>query len=201
VYEDTGIMVRNVYQKIFNIVFTENYSGNVINGINALSTTEDIISALGEPTYGTSEYGVFGYKGEKIYVFFSTAYSSLQISVYRVEDYEKEDFAKLIENYNEEQNVKKFVSSVTDIWRDYSSYEYDTNYVNLQYALKGVAIQFNVTKDHGIIIYENYNGQIAEGKTLEDLKQGSTIKNVYYKNENSVHICEQDRIEEYTKME
>ena len=127
----------------------------------------EIINILGTPTFGNEQDIVIGYKGKDIYVFFSKD----EISVYRVEkSYDFKEFEDLISRFNENKNVKTFVSGATDIWPDYDLYTYDSDYVNLQYSLKGIKIQFNITKNHGVIIYNNYIG------TKEN-----TLKNTYFK--------------------
>lgn len=180
-YEE-GIQARNVYKKVFNIVFKEEYGKPVINGINPGMTNEEIIKILGEPTI-TSKYSeVIGYKGEQVYVFFYYG----DISVYRVENYESEAFAKLVQGYINGEDVKTFVSGLTDIWPDYDEYNYDEDYVNLIYTLKGIKIQFNVTSNHGVIVYNNYTGEIIENMTIDNIKQEELKNKVFFVNENTI---------------
>lgn len=180
-YEE-GIQARNVYKKVFNIVFKEEYGKPVINGINPGMTNEEIIKILGDPTI-TSKYSeVIGYKGEQVYVFFYYG----DISVYRVENYESEAFAKLVQGYINGEDVKTFVSGLTDIWPDYDEYNYDEDYVNLIYTLKGIKIQFNVTSNHGVIVYNNYTGEIIENMTIDNIKQEELKNKVFFVNENTI---------------
>lgn len=181
VYEE-GIEVRNVYKKVFNIVFNANYTEPVINGITTNMTEEEIIGILGKPTITSKNTEIFGYKGKEIYVFF--AYGD--ISIYRVDGFNSTEFAKLVENYINGTDVKTFVSSITDIWPDYDKYEYDENYINLVYTLKGIKIQFNITSNHGIIVHNNYTGQILEGVTLENVNTDELKNKVFFENTNTM---------------
>lgn len=193
IYGDRGIEVRRVYKKIFNIVFTEAYTGAVINGIKPGMEKQEIVSILGTPTIQGNDEAIFGYKGEYVYVFFTYG----EISVYRVEEYDSTSFAKLVEKYINGMDVKTFVSSITDIWPDYDQYNYDSNFVNLIYTLKGIKIQFNITANHGVIVYNNYEGQITEGKTIEELNTEELKDKVYFENTNTMLENEAIRAEYY----
>lgn len=186
-YSNNGIAVRNVYKKVYNIVFRNNYSGNVLNGINTQMSIEEVIEILGQPTFGNLEDGLIGYKGTEIYAFF---YYN-QISIYRVENYETDDFINAIKEFKEREDIKKYISSITDMWPDYDLYSYDTGYVNLSYVLKGIKIQFNITNKHGVIIGNNYNGNISE---LTKLKEEFGIEEIYFENEDFVYEAEKTRV-------
>lgn len=184
-YEEEGIQVRNVYKKVFNIVFKENYQSPVINGITTKTTTEEIKQILGKPTIISEDMEIFGYKGKDIYVLFSEN----RISVYRVEYYDTLEFVEIVKKYIEDRDVKKFVSSITDIWPDYDEYEYGSEYINLEYALKGIKIRFNVTKNHGVIIYNNCDKAIFNNEDSEILKN-----NVFYENKNAILLNEEGQL-------
>ena len=116
-------------------------------------------------------------KGKEIYAFFTDT----SASIYRIEKSEDgyDDFLKLIEKFREDRNVKELTKNLTDIWSDYNVYEYDSNYVDIQYALRGVAIQFNVTSEHGLIVYKNYIGEINEGVNLQTFKDSQATVPAY----------------------
>lgn len=193
IYED-GIEIRNVYKKVFNIVFNENYNKPVLNGITTKMKKEEIIEILGNPTIVDEKEDIFGYKSNNIYVFFTYG----DISIYRVENYDTSVFVDLVKNYIEgTTNVKQFVSGITDTWPDYDIYDYDKNFVNLVYTLKGVKIQFNVTSNHGVIIYNNYTGEILEGMTTENVDLEKTKNKVFFENTNTLLENEINRIYYY----
>lgn len=142
---------------------------------------------MGEPAFGNVEEGIIGYKGTDIYVFFCYG----QISVYRVETYETAELINIIRNFSENRDVKKFVSAITDMWQDYDTYNYDTQFVNLKYSLKGVKVQFNVTSSHGLIVGSNYVGDIEE---LEQLKEELGLEEIYFQNIDFVYEAEKERL-------
>ena len=167
IFEEQGLQIRTIYKKVFNIIFTSDYNKEVVNNIKTGTDLKEIIRILGTPTFGEENLGLIGYKGEKIYVFFTES----KISVYRVEDqYEKlDEFIILIEKFEREKNVKEFVNGITDIWPDYDQYDWDKNYVHLQYTLKGIKIEFNISSNQGITYSSNFTGKIRENLTVQDL--------------------------------
>ena len=187
-YFNNGIAIRNVYKKVFNILFREDYLGDVLNGINTKTSLEDVVKILGEPTFGTTEDGLIGYKGNDIYAFFS--YET--ISIYRVENCKTDRLLNILKNFKEQRDVKKFVSSITDMWSDYDTYSYDTQFVNLKYSLKGVKVQFNITSSHGLIVGSNYVGDIEE---LKKLKEEIGLEEIYFQNIDYVYEAEQNRLD------
>ncbi len=193
VYGNEGIQVKNVYKKVFNIVFKENYANSVVNGIIPGMEKKEIVDILGTPTITSNNTDIFGYKGKGIYIFF--AYGD--ISVYRVEEYESTKFAKLVEDYINGTDVKKFVSSITDVWPDYDQYNYNENFVNLVYTLKGIKIQFNITSNHGVVIYNNYTGQIIPGMTIENIDIDELKNKVFFENANTMLENEITRADYY----
>lgn len=193
IYEQEGIQVRTVYKKVFNIVFKENYKNPVINGITTNMTEEQIKQILGEPTIKSEDMQIFGYKGNDIYVFFSYG----DISIYRVDKYDSIEFAKLVEDYINKSDVKSFVSGITDIWPDYDQYYYDDDFVNLVYTLKGIKIQFNVTKNHGVIVHNNYEGQIIEGMTTQNINTNELHNKIFFKDTNTMLENEITRVNYY----
>ena len=51
IYFDEGIEIKTINKKVFNIVFTEKYQNEVVNGIKVNTSFEDIKSILGTPTF------------------------------------------------------------------------------------------------------------------------------------------------------
>lgn len=190
IFENEGIAIRSVYKKVFNVVFRYNYTGNIVNNINVEMTEnlDSIINILGEPTFDNREISnLIGYKGKDIYVFFGIG----EISVYRVENTGSDILLSNLKEFNETKNLKKFISTITSTWQDYDKYDYNENYIDLVYALKGIKFQFNVTASNGVIIYNNYIGDIKE---LKEYKDTTGIKELYFVNADSVFQEELRRI-------
>lgn len=167
IYFNEGFKIRNVYNKVFNIIFTKQYQKEVIQNIKTGMSNEEIIQVLGVPTYKDENNYLIGYKNQTLYVFFCDG----EISVYRNEqNYEIEEFENLIKEYNETKDYNTFVTKLTDLWPDYDSFTKTNNRVSLRYTLKGITIDFNVITNNGITLYKNSNQAL-----LEDIRNGEMI--------------------------
>lgn len=199
-YASEGIKIRNVKNKVFNLIFTEDYSENIVNDLTTKSTLQEVIQKLGNPTFGSLEEQTIGYKNNQIYIFFTED----EVSVYRVEDIKDTDkFIEEVNKYISENNLKVFVSNVTDIWNDYERYYYDSNTVDLEYILKGVKIQYSITSNHGITFYRNYTGNILENKNYKQLSEieiKEIPKYIYFSSLDSVEEYELNRAEKHRTM-
>ncbi len=166
VYFDEGYEIRTIQGKTFNIVFNKKYGNDVIEGYKPGDDLEKIKTSLGTPYENKN---MIEYKTKDFYVIFSNE----EISIYPNRRNDYTEFEKLVEKYNEKQDINDFIYELTDIWPDYDIYNNDNNYVELYYTLKGVKISFSSRDSEGIQIYENYKGDIKTN--TED------YKNVYYK--------------------
>ena len=201
IYFDEGIKVRKISEKVYNVIFTIKNEEEIVNGIKVGTTFEEIIKKLGKPIFGTQEENVIGYKNEDIYIFFSEE----EISIYRNEEYNTQQFEKLLNKYiNKEIDVKEFMNELTYLWKDYSSYTYDSNYINISYPLKGIKIEMQSDTSKGIEIYNNYQNisEIEEyintnkitGKFEYDLVY---LEEVARKNSDSEHLYLTSTQQEY----
>lgn len=204
IYFDEGVEVKTISKKVFNIVFTEKYSNPVVNGIKVNTSFDEIKNILGEPTFNHSNYienkqkdiGYIGYKGKDIYVFFSEN----EISIYRVETIDTSTgLADAIANFNNNTETRSFISAITDMWPDYDLYGYDDDNLMLKYTLRGIKIAFTPS-EAGVYVYNNYNGYIADGVTIENIiKNANSIpQNVNIQlDKNLVDLYEEDRVKDY----
>lgn len=189
-YPEYGINIYEIDGKVFNLIFDTRYKQTVVNGIKVGETLENVIKILGAPTFGSLDDEYIGYKGEKVYVFFNNK----QISIYPTENKDS-DLSQLVAQYESDGSIKKLVSRATDAWENYEEYYYDEYTVNLTYPLEGIKIQFGITENHGIIIYNNYAGKIFNNYTQEELaKMEIEIPSyIYFVQEDSVNEYEKDR--------
>ena len=167
IYFDEGFKFKTVGRKIYNLIFTTKYDGEIAAGLNANSTAEEVIEVLGDPTF---EYGtnLYGYIGENNYLFFD--FTNNQVSIYPNLNLEDEDeFIELIEEMNESLDIKQFAMDLTSLWIDYDIYEYDSDYVDLQYTLRGVRLVISSSSlKNGIYIYQNYDGSLSNISSLDN---------------------------------
>ena len=154
IFFDEGIKYRKIGSKIYNIIFTSNYNGEVIEGISPTDSLTSVKAKLGEPPFEDEELGIIGYKGNDIYTFFN----GKEISIYRRAEYDYSDFWNLVNKFVDEtsnMSFKDFMNELTDIWNDYSEYVYDLNYMYISYPNRGIDIKLNYDNESGIIVYNN----------------------------------------------
>lgn len=192
IYFDEGIEVRKINGKIFNIVFNKKYTEDIVTSVNTSTSLEDIKNKYGKSTF--EDLGdIIGYKTKDFYIFFN----SEQISVYRVDTYDTEEFSKLVSEFIQIKDEKKFVDELKKIWPDFDKYEENTRYgtIELTYTLKGVKFNINVSKEHGVTLYTNFNGKITNDVSFEQiLKNEKEIPDyTYIKNEDLILKYEIER--------
>lgn len=190
IYFDEGYQIRTVNQKVFNIVFTEKYNEAILNGLTTSASKQEIEKALGKPQFESGN--LIGYKANNMYVFFYNK----QVSIYPIEEYNTEKIAEIVEKHKPNYAENSFIDAVREAWKDYDIFEYGSNYVKLQYTLKGICIKFDSSNQRGITIYNNYKGKIIGNTTLEGIVSNNQQlpENMYFENEDLVFKQEQERI-------
>lgn len=183
IYFDEGIKVKTVGRKVYNIIYTEKYRGNVAGGLAVTSSAEEVKNALGEPTFSDG-INIYGYVSENNYLFFD--FLNKEISIYPVisiDSNEEKKFMELIKSMSS-SDEKTFTMELTSLWTDYDIYDYASNYADLVYTLRGVefSISGNSLKN-GIYIFQNYKGN-------RDIQK---LDNVYIRAEDSVWEAEKIR--------
>lgn len=166
IYFDEGIKVKEIQYRIYNLIFTNRYQGQVVNGIKVGDSLESVVQKLGNPSLGDIQSQKIGYIGENFYLFCTPS----TMIIYRVDRKEKtKDFEKLVTEYIKDNDEKKLMNALTDLWKDYASYQYSENYFKIVYPTKGVEISYNVGDFNGITFYQNYAGKIIENKTYQQI--------------------------------
>lgn len=175
IYFDEGIKIKTAGKNVFHLVFTEKYNDNVVNGINVNTDEETIKQILGEPDFTLTKPNLIGYRGEQFYIFFNSTFK--EISIYRKQkttEEEKENIKRMLVQLSVDGNAMVFASDMTDMWSDYDKFEYENGYIDLQYTLRGIKFEVNVTENNGILLYNNYNGSL-----IKELKNGEQIPYIY----------------------
>ena len=194
-YPEENVKVKSSQGKTINIIFGRDFEQNIISEVSNNAKPQEIIDILGEPAFKDETENLIGYKGEEIYIFFSQD----QISVYPVFKTDT-DLIETMKEYDKTQNLKKFVSDITDIWQDYDNYYYDSNTVDLSYILRGVKVQYGVTVNHGITFYNNYTGKVINNQTLEELSKEESIQipsYIFFSNKDAIAEYELERVTNY----
>ena len=179
IYFDEGYKVRKIGSEIYNIIFTQNYNGQVLNGITVTTSVENVESTLGNPTFKDDTNNIIGYKCKYFYIFFTGD----EISIYPSDKYDEQKskkFGELVTELNTTGDMNTFLNKLTDIYPDYASYYTNNNYVNIVYPLQGFAVTMGAANNNGITIYSNFQGYITDSITIDDLKQNKQMPaNVY----------------------
>ena len=181
-----GIKIKTINSKIYNLVFSKEYQGNVFENITTGMENENIRKILGNSTYENEQDNLLiGYKTDKYYVFFSNG----QVSIYPFENIDEEknkQFANVVQEYNKDQsNYNEILKEITSIYPDYTEFVQDENGIDLKYPLKGLEIKMGNHEKSGIYIYNNYKGYIITDKTKKDL-ENNNIDNIYLINKNFI---------------
>jgi uncharacterized membrane protein YjfL (UPF0719 family) len=194
IYFDEGIKYKVVSQNVYNVIFTSKYTGEVAGGLKTTSSKEDVEMALGKPSYEYSD-SIYGYLGENNYLFFD--FSTQEISVYprvEVSTTEETKLKEIIEKMNNASSesgtfdVKTLASDLTELWIDYDVYDFNSNYVDLKYTLRGIELEISSSSlSNGLFICQNYSGD-------RDIQ---SLLNVYISDSDLVFEAEKERINNY----
>ncbi len=168
-YIDSGIKLKKVQDKIFNVVFTDKYQGSVVNNISVRQSLDKVQDILGKPSFSyedeEKDIDVIGYKSKDIYAFFN---NKKEISIYWIEKKNTDDFFELANKYFEKKyNTKDFLNFMNDLtylWKDYTDYEYTNNSVFIAYPQRGIEIKVGYDDTNGILVYNNISTDLS---TLE----------------------------------
>ena len=179
IYFDEGYKVRKLGSEIYNIIFTKNYTSELLSGINTTTRVENVENILGKPTYEDDNNGIIGYKCEYFYIFFTGD----EISIYHPDEYNEQDskkFGELVTELNKTGDMNTFLNKLTNLYPNYASYYTNNNYVNIVYPLQGFEVTMGASNNNGITIYNNFQGYITDSITINDLKQNKQMPaNVY----------------------
>lgn len=179
IYFNEGYKVKKLGSEIYNIIFTQNYTSEVIRGINTRTSVENVENILGKATYKDDNNEIIGYKCEYFYIFFTGD----EISIYHPDEYDEADsqrFGRLVTELNQTGDMNTFLNKLTNLYPNYASYYTNNNYVNIVYPLQGFEVTMGASNNNGITIYNNFQGYITDSITINDLKQNKQMPaNVY----------------------
>ena len=175
VYYDEGYYIRTLGTRIYNILFTNNYKGQVVSGITTGMTNDAIIQKLGTPTYTYSNNSLIGYRSNDIYAFFHDG----RISIYEVAKLNATDnkaFAELFTKLNKDGDVTSFYNELNVLYPNPESASEKDDDISAFYPTLGFKVHFG-GNNNGITIYSNYQGSITNDVTMDDLKGGKVPPN------------------------
>ena len=183
-YFYNGYKVRMIENKVYNIIFDEDYNNEIFTGIKTREQQTDIYNKIPNPFYyGSDSSSALGYKTKEFYVFFYNG----KISIYRNGELDKdknEQLNFLMTKLNQDGDYVSFINNITTIYTDYTEFTKNNNQIDIKYPLEGFEIKFGYEEKNGITIYDNFHGKIVNDKTLDDImKDGNIPANVYIVND------------------
>ena len=191
IYFDEGYKVRKLGSEIYNIIFTKNYTSELLSGINTTTSVENVENILGKPTYEDDNNGIIGYKCEYFYIFFTGD----EISIYHPDEYnetQSKKFGNLVTELNKTGDMNTFLNRLTNLYPNYASYYTNNNYVNIVYPLQGFEVTMGASSKNGITLYSNFQGNITDSITIDDLKQNKQMPaNVYTRLDTNIIFAEE----------
>ncbi len=167
-YQNGTIKIRTVPTKaVRNIIFSEDYEGNITSKINSRMSLTEINNINSKNAFGSIQDGYLGYKEGNFYLFF---YND-EISVYSYSYKYNKDFEELLSQYIETKDLDTFVNKLINKWKVYDYYEYDEKEKNayILYSNRGIEINIKNNDSKGITLYNNY---YFTDKTKEYVKNG-----------------------------
>ncbi len=190
IYDDEGYEIRYLNLKVFNIVFKKNFNEEIFEGIKTGLTNEDIVKKIGTPTFQSDEKQEIGYKTKDFYIFFYNG----EISIYRVDRFDEscnKEFASMVSNLLENNDLDSFINKVTDLYPDYDRFVQNDDGIEIEYSIRGIKISYLKNGPKGITVYSNYQGKITNNLSINDISDENTLPlNLYYSNINSVYQYE-----------
>lgn len=175
IYFDEGIEYKKIGSTVYNIVFTSNYNDYVVDYITPTASIASVKATLGTPSFEDKDLNIIGYKGNDFYAFFS----GNDISIYKKISSDYTEFWKLVDRFlDEDSNLefKEFMNELTYIWKDYSEYEYNSDYMFISYPNKGIDVKMNYDGISGIIVYNNISENL--NKVRRYLEHSEFISNL-----------------------
>ena len=195
-YKDEGYRIKTVNLQIYNIIFDKEYKEEIIDGITTGLTNTEIREKLGKPTFENEDANILiGYISQEYYIFFCNG----EISIYRKEKLDEkknEAFAELVSSLIEDNDYNVFLSSLTDLYSDYTSYINEGNRIEIDYPLRGFKVNLENGKKNVITLFNNYEGKVSKETTMEGVKNGnnSLPAIMSYESKDFVFISEMNRI-------
>lgn len=187
-----GYKIKIIDNKVFNIVYNDNYDESVVSGIKPSETFDKVKETLGEPAFVNSSNTIIGYKTDDFYIFFTEE----DISIYRVDKVEDNVLSEAIKKIIQNDDESEFTDYLFSNWKDYDSYNEYKGLKDISYTLKGIEIQNQISLKDNIVIYSNYEGIVNNNKKLNDISVEDVPDNITLDlSTNSIFEYEKQRYE------
>lgn len=178
VYQGKGIRFKKSFGNIVYLVFTQNYQDEIINGIKTTDSYNDIIMKLGKNSFDREGGQAITVETGNYYLTFSFAEKEAILFPKIVKD--QKQLIEIVKELSVTRNFSKYVPMITDKYKSYSTYNYNSNFLNLSYPTLGFEILVaggDYPGKKGINIYNN-NENKNEYYNLIDKTNNNNIINI-----------------------
>lgn len=154
-YPDERLKLKLAPNKtVQNIVFFEDYEGNILSDINMEMSLSEILELHPDNSSGSLSEEYLGYRNGDLYYFF---YKD-EVSVYGYSYSKNDNFEKLLTAYIEDKDLDKFVDGLQKKLKVYDKFEYDSEIKKLYmtFPTRGIEIDIRDNNPKGITLYSNY---------------------------------------------
>ena len=151
-----NLELKKVFGKVMYMFLNSTYDKPIVNDIKITDDMQTVISKLGEESrkYINSRDSII-LEDDRIYLL-------LDIKnhigyVYFKRDAQISKFMEYVDKYLKDRDIKSFVNSMTETYKEYDKFEYNSRKVHLVYSTLGIEIYATNTDkmNNGINIYEN----------------------------------------------
>lgn len=187
-FESGKILIYQKFGNIKSIIFRPSFNRAIIEDLTVNSTKDEILRKLNVDESVVVRENYIFVESDDIAVVF--AYNAKYAAVYFKDKSKKsvEEFIKLTKKYAKDDNIKDYITGMTDKYPNYSDYSYNAYKVFLRYPELGIEIQKNENTNYdGIYIYENAP---EFTKLIEELKTIKFIGGIKVRNKDSNLIVE-----------
>jgi hypothetical protein len=175
IFLDNKVKTRNYNGRVRNIIFYNDYPEEILDGIKVGMAPNIILQKY--PNYAFKGDDYVAYRTKDYYVF---CYKD-EISLYPYSYKDNQVMLDCIEEYLEDNNLKKFSEKVRESYANYDYYEFNEEEKNLSlhYPANGIMIDIKHNAPGGIVVYNNFyiteklKKQASEGKIKIELFKNS----------------------------
>lgn len=178
VYQGKGIRFKKSFGNIVYLVFTQNYQDEIINGIKTTDSYNDIIMKLGKSNIEKNGGEAITVETENYYITFGYAQKEAILFPKIIKD--QKNLIEIVKELSITRNFAKYVPMITDKYKSYSTYDYNSDFLNLSYPTLGFEILVaggDYPGKKGINIYNN-NESKNEYYNLIDKTNNNNIINI-----------------------
>ena len=184
-YPDQKLKIRMApNDSIMNIVFTEDYEGNILHDVPHGMKLNKIYELHQDNTFGSLSEGYLGYRNDDYYYFFYEDETVIYGYLYD----KNKTFEKALETYLEDKDLNKFYKTLSKKMLSYDEVNYDeaSQSLYMYFPTRGIEIDIEANDPKGITLYNSY---YFTDKSKQWVKDGY----IKYKNQDLVLTYEKER--------